>query len=54
MRPMLTTISNAPFDTKKSPSRWQRSLQELDSLKAAATVQAPVFVPEKLQAQDFR
>jgi len=45
---------NAPFDTKKSPSRWQKSLSELDSLKTAATVQTPVFVPEKLPAQTAR
>jgi len=45
---------NASFDTKKSPSRWQRSLQELDNLKAAATAQAPMFVPEKLRARDSR
>ena len=30
---------NAPLATKKSPSRWQRSMQELDALKLASTMQ---------------
>jgi Zinc dependent phospholipase C len=38
---------NAPFDTRKSPDRWQKSLQELESLKAAATVEAPELAPRK-------
>ncbi len=45
---------NAPLDTKKSPSRWQRSLQELDALKLAATVPVPTADAKKLQAQGAR
>ena len=45
---------NAPFDTKKSPSRWQRLLQELDHLKAAAPEQPPTPAPEKPQTRSSR
>jgi hypothetical protein len=51
---LLSFYSNpdASFDAKTSPSQRQKSLQELDSLKAAATVEEPGLVSEKLQAQD--
>ncbi len=51
---ILSFYSNpdAWFDAKISPSQRQKSLQELDSLKAAATVEEPGLVSEKLQAQD--
>jgi hypothetical protein len=44
---------NAPFDTKKSPSRWQKSLQELDGLKAAATAQTAASVEKEPRTQVF-
>jgi hypothetical protein len=50
---ILTFYSNldAPFATKKSPSRWRKSLQELDSLKTT-TVEGRLFISDTLQAQD--
>jgi hypothetical protein len=43
---------DASFDAKISPSQRQKSLQQLNNLKAAATVEEPGLVSEKLQAQD--
>ena len=43
---------NVPFDTKKSPSRWQRSLQERDTLKLAATAPGPMVGPRNRQSQN--
>jgi hypothetical protein len=45
---------NAPLDTRRSLTHWQKSLQELDSLKAAVAVQVPVFLPETPQGQQVR
>jgi hypothetical protein len=45
---------DAPSDTKKSPGRWQRSLQELDALKLAATVPVPAADAKEQQAQGVR
>jgi len=43
---------NVSFDTKKSPSRWQRSLQERDTLKLAATAPGPMVGPRNRQSQN--
>ena len=42
-----------PSQTKKSRDRWQKSLQELDGLQAAATTEATAFSAETLPAHDL-
>ena len=41
-----------PSQTKKSRDRWQKSLQELDGLQAAAATEATAFSAETLPAHD--
>lgn len=38
---------NAPFATRKTPAQWQKSLQELEGLKAAPPVESPEIAPRK-------
>ncbi|HLX86154.1 MAG TPA: zinc dependent phospholipase C family protein [Terriglobales bacterium] len=42
-----------PSQRKKSRDRWQKSLQELDGLQAAATTEATAFSAETLPAHDL-